>query len=107
MRYEKWDKQTPIYDLSPERVMENDSRYRDEDSYIIYNDDSSIFDLVLANDIGVDGIDSFIKNIEQSSKKNIPVNEDITAEDALEIIFGKRRLSRSAALKINEILRNE
>jgi hypothetical protein len=46
MTYQLWDKKTPIYDISAEQAMNNNPKYRKEDSYIFYNDDGSIHDLL-------------------------------------------------------------
>lgn len=107
MTYEKWDKQIPIYDLSAEQIVANNARYADEDSYIIYNDDGSVFDLVLAADVGAGGIEVFIGEIEAKAANKHTATDDITAEEALEIIFSRRKLSRAAAVEISEILKGE
>lgn len=46
MTFAKWDKQAPIYGVSAEQAMKNNAKYRTEDSYVFYNDDGSIYDLV-------------------------------------------------------------
>ena len=46
MTYKIWDKQSPIYDITAEQAMENNPLYRDEDSYVFYRDDGSIYDLL-------------------------------------------------------------
>jgi len=46
MTYVLWDKQSPIYNVTAEQAMVNNRKYRDEDSYVFYKDDGSIFDLV-------------------------------------------------------------
>lgn len=46
MTYNLWDKQSPIYDITAEQAMTNNPKYRDEDSYIFYRDDGTIYDLL-------------------------------------------------------------
>ena len=46
MTYALWDKQSPIYNVTAEQAMTNDPRYRDEESYVFYRDDGSIYDLL-------------------------------------------------------------
>ena len=46
MTYELWDKQMPIYDVTAEQAMINNPKYSTENSYVFYNDDGSIYDLL-------------------------------------------------------------
>ena len=46
MTYTLWDKQSPIYDITAEQAMINNPKYRDEDSYLFYRDDGSIYDIL-------------------------------------------------------------
>ena len=46
MTYKLWDKKTPIYDVTAAQAMINDPKYRNEDSYIFYRDDGTIYDLL-------------------------------------------------------------
>lgn len=51
MTYKLWDKKTDIYDVSPEQAMANNSKYRDEDSYLFIRDDGSILDILPISEI--------------------------------------------------------
>lgn len=46
MTYKLWDKQSPIYDVTAEQAMTNNTKYRDENSYVFYRDDGTIYDLL-------------------------------------------------------------
>ena len=46
MTYTLWDKQSPIYDITAEQAMINNPKYRDEDSYLFFRDDGSIYDIL-------------------------------------------------------------
>ena len=46
MTYILWDKQSPIYDITAEQAIANNPKYRNENSYIFYNDDGGIRDLL-------------------------------------------------------------
>ena len=46
MTYELWDKVSPIYDITAEQAMINNPKYRDEDSYLFFRDDGSIYDIL-------------------------------------------------------------
>ena len=46
MTYKLWDKKTPIYDVTAAQAMINNPKYHDEDSYVFYRDDGTIYDLL-------------------------------------------------------------
>ena len=46
MTYTLWDKQSPIYDITPEQAMINNPLYGSEDSYLFLRDDGSIYDIL-------------------------------------------------------------
>lgn len=46
MTYKLWDKQSPIYDITAEQAMKNNTLYATEDSYLFLRDDGSIYDIL-------------------------------------------------------------
>ncbi len=87
MTYQKWDKQTKIYDLTPEQIMANNSLYRDEDSYVFYGDDGRIFDILPLSQIpNPNGYE----NVEDILNAYIGANEprDFRVEEILKIMLG-------------------
>lgn len=46
MTYSKWDKQSPIYDITAEQAMINNPLYGTENSYLFLRDDGSIYDIL-------------------------------------------------------------
>ena len=46
MTYSLWDKQSPIYDITPEQAIKNNPLYGSEDSYLFFRDDGSIYDIL-------------------------------------------------------------
>ena len=46
MTYSKWDKTSPIYDITAEQGMINNPLYGAENSYLFYRDDGSIYDIL-------------------------------------------------------------
>lgn len=46
MTYKLWDKQTPIYDVTPEQAIKNNPLYGSEDSYLFFNENGSIYDIL-------------------------------------------------------------
>ena len=46
MTYTLWDKQSPIYDITAEQAIKNNSLYGSEDSYLFLRDDGSIYDIL-------------------------------------------------------------
>lgn len=51
MTYQLWDKVSPIYDITAEKAMTNNPKYRDEDSYLFLRDDGSIYDILPISEI--------------------------------------------------------
>lgn len=51
MTYQLWDKVSPIYDITAEKAMANNPKYRDEDSYLFLRDDGSIYDILPISEI--------------------------------------------------------
>lgn len=51
MTYQLWDKVSPIYDITAEQAMINNPKYRDENSYLFYHDDGSIYDILPISEI--------------------------------------------------------
>lgn len=59
MTYALWDKQTPIYDVTPEQAFANNPKYQTEDSYLFLKDDGSIYDILPLSEIpNPDGLTS-------------------------------------------------
>lgn len=46
MTYKLWDRKSSIYDVTAEQAMKNNKKYRDEETYVFYNDDGSIYDIL-------------------------------------------------------------
>ena len=46
MTYTLWDKQSPIYDITAEQAIINNSLYGSEDSYLFLRGDGSIYDIL-------------------------------------------------------------
>lgn len=46
MTYSKWDKTSPIYDITAEQAMINNPLYGTENSYLFYRDDGSIYNIL-------------------------------------------------------------
>ena len=46
MTYSLWDKQSPIYDITPEQAIKNNPLYGSEDSYLFLREDGSIYDIL-------------------------------------------------------------
>lgn len=46
MTYKLWDKKSPIYFITAEQAIKNNSLYGSEDSYLFLNDDGSIYDIL-------------------------------------------------------------
>lgn len=46
MTYSLWDKASPIYDITAEQAMINNPLYGTENSYLIFRDDGSIYDIL-------------------------------------------------------------
>lgn len=46
MTYSLWDKQSHIYDITADQAIVNNPLYGSEDSYLIFRDDGSIYDIL-------------------------------------------------------------
>ena len=46
MTYSKWDKQSPIYDVTAEQAKQNNPLFATENSYLFYREDGSIIDCI-------------------------------------------------------------
>ena len=46
MTYKLWDKKSPIYDITAEQAIKNNSLYGSENSYLFFRDDDSIYDIL-------------------------------------------------------------
>ena len=46
MTYTLWDKTSPIYGITAEQAIKNNPLYGTENSYLLYRDDGSIYDIL-------------------------------------------------------------
>ena len=84
MTYALWDKQSPIYNITAEQAMQNNTKYRDEDSYVFYKDDGTIYDLLslsmISNPDGLTSPDEICADFIARLTAPEPVKPDPIAE---------------------------
>lgn len=91
MTYNLWDKQSPIYQVTAEQAIKNNPLYGSEDSYLFFDDNGSIYDIlpistirkIVGDNIGDDTsvCEAYIKTLEaaEGSSGGETPSEDITA----------------------------